>query len=141
MNYKTLTQGSIVNFEDELWRVDVISHTNKKLTLHNLNGDTANQPFYMINPVPITPELLECLGLKEATSTIWHIGVGSVRCFYSQFIEVYFTKDGLCGIELRKGAYDLTIKYTELHLHDLQHFLRGIDGLDFEITLDKLKGF
>lgn len=134
MNLQTLTSGSIVMYGGKLWKVYETflekDYSPMQIQITDLSEENLKQVFlHNLNPVPITPELLTLLNpshINFAFTYRW----GRIR-----YIEARKTW------ELLLGDFEILYKKPELHLHDLQHFLRGIDGVDFEITLEQLKDY
>lgn len=103
------------------------------VTIVNFTSDKESYrilPTESIEPIPLTPEILEKNGFAE---TIWN-GKDAWTYRNEQNQNQYLCIDGRDGGSMHFGYLGLDSKITLLYVHELQHALR-LCGIEKEITL------
>lgn len=99
-----------------------------------IDGGMNYSPFYLIDPIPITPEWLERLGFEKvnsmSTSTLEYIATKFDR-FYVRI------KDGNICLMTETDDYDTELVYID-HIHQLQNIYFALTGQELTVKESKL---
>ncbi len=106
------------------------SFGNQDITISTSDNSLLSVDILQLQPIPLTPELLEKCGFKSNHPTYYYIPIED-NC-----LHVYYSNNGLYGYNVKyMHAYLGEIKY----LHQLQNLYFALTGEELEIDLKTLQ--
>lgn len=131
MKANELMIGDWVMFDHNPVRVAILGAADKSIGLA-AGKNVFGQPFSIIEPIPLTPEILKKIGFVRFYVNYWKMQVGNA------YIELRPTEGNMAiwldYDEDNDGVYaDYILPYPD-NLHELQHALR-LCGIEKEIKL------
>lgn len=134
MKATELQLGNLVLLSDKIIRVDAI---HKRKIGYHVRFDKLKFVFeYIVNPIPLTPEILEKNGFVNQDGDEYKLFVADAESYYFGFYSVryYFSLKLLCVVKDNKNGAQSEVKGQYTYVHELQNALQ-LCGIEKAIEL------